>query len=87
MGPLTRQYDAMAIRTSAEAAQSLDGDVRVVVGVDGSEYGARALEFAAHEAAPRGALLEVVSAWREGLRASRGRMPPHANHARNPSIH
>ena len=42
-----------------------DGQLRVVVGVDGSECGRRALLFAAHEAALRGALLEVVSAYEE----------------------
>jgi nucleotide-binding universal stress UspA family protein len=36
----------------------------IVVGVDGSECGSKALEFAAAEAALRGARLRVVSAWR-----------------------
>jgi len=35
----------------------------IVVGVDGSEGGAAALEFAAEEAALRGARLRIVSAW------------------------
>ncbi|HEX3237365.1 MAG TPA: universal stress protein [Gaiellaceae bacterium] len=35
----------------------------IVVGVDGSEGGAAALEFAAEEAAFRGARLRVVSGW------------------------
>jgi nucleotide-binding universal stress UspA family protein len=35
----------------------------IVVGVDGSEGGAAALEFAAGEAAFRGARLRIVSAW------------------------
>jgi len=35
----------------------------IVVGVDGSEGGAAALEFAAREAAFRGAHLRVVAAW------------------------
>jgi nucleotide-binding universal stress UspA family protein len=35
----------------------------IVVGVDGSDGGASALEFAAGEAAFRGALLRIVSAW------------------------
>jgi len=35
----------------------------IVVGVDGSEGGAAALEFAAAEAAFRGARLRIVSAW------------------------
>jgi nucleotide-binding universal stress UspA family protein len=38
-------------------------ELRIVVGVDGSEYAFRALDFAAHEAALRGALLHVVSAY------------------------
>ncbi|MFZ0251427.1 MAG: universal stress protein [Acidimicrobiales bacterium] len=55
----------MVTPTSGAAAQNEDGGLRVVVGVDGSECGTRALEFAAHEAALRGALLEVVSAYEE----------------------
>jgi nucleotide-binding universal stress UspA family protein len=55
----------MATPTSSEGAQDNDGELRVVVGVDGSECGARALEFAAHEAALRGARLEVVIAYEE----------------------
>jgi nucleotide-binding universal stress UspA family protein len=35
----------------------------IVVGVDGSEGGAAALEFAASEAARRKALLRIVAAW------------------------
>jgi nucleotide-binding universal stress UspA family protein len=35
----------------------------IVVGVDGSDDGAAALEFAAGEAALRGARLRIVSAW------------------------
>jgi nucleotide-binding universal stress UspA family protein len=35
----------------------------VVVGVDGSEHSARALEWAAEEAELRGARVQVVSAW------------------------
>ena len=38
---------------------------RIVVGVDGSPCATRALEFAAHEAAHRGALLHVVSVFHE----------------------
>ena len=38
-------------------------DATIVVGVDGSEGGAAALEFAAGEPAFRGALLRIVSAW------------------------
>jgi nucleotide-binding universal stress UspA family protein len=39
------------------------GELRIVVGVDGSDGANRALEFAAHEAARWGALLHVVSAY------------------------
>jgi nucleotide-binding universal stress UspA family protein len=55
----------MPTPTSGDGAQNQDGELRVVVGVDGSECGTRALVFAAHEAALRGALLEVVSAYEE----------------------
>ena len=55
----------MSTPTSGEGVSNRDGELRVVVGVDGSECGGRALEFAAHEAALRGALLEVVSAYEE----------------------
>ena len=44
-------------------ASDADGELRVVVGVDGSECGTRALEFAADEGALRGAVLHVVSAY------------------------
>jgi len=37
--------------------------VRIVVGTDGSDCAGRAVEFAAHEAARWGALLEVVSVY------------------------
>jgi nucleotide-binding universal stress UspA family protein len=46
-----------------------DGELRIVVGVDGSECADRALEYAAHEAAQWGALLHVVSTYE---------MPPNA---------
>jgi nucleotide-binding universal stress UspA family protein len=39
------------------------GELRIVVGVDGSKCSDRALEFAAHEAARWGALLHVVGAY------------------------
>jgi nucleotide-binding universal stress UspA family protein len=45
-------------------AQGMD-ELRIVVGVDGSECATRALEFAAQEASRWGALLHVVSAYRE----------------------
>ena len=46
----------------------------IVVGVDGSEGGAAALEYAAGEAAFRGARLRVVSAWQVPVVA------PHGDH-------
>lgn len=36
----------------------------IVVGVDGSEGGRRALEWAVHEAASRGGTVQAVTAWR-----------------------
>jgi nucleotide-binding universal stress UspA family protein len=39
------------------------GTGTIVVGIDGSEHGARALEWAIDEAKLRGARLELVSAW------------------------
>jgi len=53
----------MATSMSGEGTRGDDGELRVVVGVDGSECGTRALAFAAHEAALRGAVLHVVSAY------------------------
>jgi nucleotide-binding universal stress UspA family protein len=44
----------------------------IVVGVDGSEGGAAALEFAAGEAAFRGARLRIVSAWQVPVVAAHG---------------
>ena len=49
--------------TSGGGTGDDDGELRVVAGVDGFECGTRALEFAAHEAALRGAVLHVVSAY------------------------
>jgi nucleotide-binding universal stress UspA family protein len=37
---------------------------RIVVGVDGSEGGRRALDWAIHEAAGRGATVQAVMSWR-----------------------
>jgi nucleotide-binding universal stress UspA family protein len=39
----------------------------MVVGVDGSEGGRRALEWAVHEAAARGGLVQAVAVWRWDL--------------------
>jgi len=46
------------------------GELRIVVGVDGSEYADQAVVFAAHEAARWGALLHVVSAYEVDPNAS-----------------
>ena len=46
------------------ASDSMD-EARIVVGVDGSECGTRALEFALEETARWDALLHVVSAYQE----------------------
>jgi nucleotide-binding universal stress UspA family protein len=48
----------------------------IVVGVDGSEGGAAALEYAASEAVFRGARLRVVSAWQMPLAAYGGDFAP-----------
>src|SRR5689334_15031478 len=48
----------------------------IVVGVDGSEGGAAALEFAAAEAAFRGARLRIVSAWEVPVAAYGGEFGP-----------
>jgi nucleotide-binding universal stress UspA family protein len=48
----------------------------IVVGVDGSEGGAAALEFAAEEAAFRGARLRIVSAWEVPVAAYGGGFAP-----------
>lgn len=53
----------MASSMSGAGTRNDDGELRVVVGVDGSECGTRALAFAAHEAALRGAVLHVVTAY------------------------
>ena len=63
--PVDQQHECMSTPTSSAASPEHAGELRVVVGVDGSECGTRALAFAAHEAALRGALLQVVSAYEE----------------------
>ncbi len=55
----------MTSATNGERPADHPSELRVVVGVDGSDCGTRALEFAAHEAAFRGALLHVVSAYED----------------------
>jgi nucleotide-binding universal stress UspA family protein len=39
-------------------------DHRIVVGVDGSDGGRRALAWAVHEAVTRGAVVQAVASWR-----------------------
>jgi nucleotide-binding universal stress UspA family protein len=51
----------------------------IVVGVDGSEGAAAALEFAAEEAALRKAPLRIVSAWEVPVAAYSGGFPPPLN--------
>ena len=49
-------------------------DYRIVVGVDGSEGGRRALRWALREAVARGATIQAIHAWRwDGVD-----LPPHA---------
>jgi len=52
-----------AATSAADGPGTSSGELRIVVGVDGSPCAERALEFAAHEAALRGALLHVVGAY------------------------
>jgi len=40
------------------------GDHRIVVGVDGTDGGRRALDWALHEAAARGSTVQAVMSWR-----------------------
>ncbi len=42
----------------------MNATYRIVVGVDGSDGGHRALRWAAHEAATRGGTVQAVTAWR-----------------------
>jgi nucleotide-binding universal stress UspA family protein len=49
-------------------------DRRIVVGVDGSDGGRQALQWAVHEADERGAVVQVVTAWRWDT----ADLPPHA---------
>lgn len=51
----------------------------IVVGIDGSEGGATALEFAAHEAALHQARLRVVTAWDIPYAAYAGGLMPPTN--------
>ncbi len=54
----------MPTSTSLNPPAGTNTEFRVVVGVDGSAFSERALVLAAYEAAIRGALLHVVSAYR-----------------------
>ncbi|HEX8803923.1 MAG TPA: universal stress protein [Acidimicrobiales bacterium] len=57
------------IHAGADAGPD-EGPGRVVVGVDGSEDGRRALTWALDEARARGAVLEVLHAWQPPLAAA-----------------
>lgn len=53
----------VAVIRADEAAAPPAGPPRVLVGIDGSDGSRRALQWAADEAAARGAVLEVVHGW------------------------
>jgi nucleotide-binding universal stress UspA family protein len=53
----------------------MNANYRVVVGVDGSEGGRRALRWAVREAASRGGTVQAISAWRWDTFD----LPPHAS--------
>jgi nucleotide-binding universal stress UspA family protein len=55
--------DPMTGDTNTVETHHGEGELRIVVGVDGSECAKRAVDFAAHEASRWGALLHVVSAY------------------------
>lgn len=52
----------------------MGSNYRIIVGVDGSEGGRRALAWAVHEAATRGGTVQAVTAWRW----DRSDLPPYA---------
>lgn len=56
-------HGSVASATNSDLPEESDFELRVVVGVDGSACARRALDLAAYEAALRGALLHVVSAY------------------------
>jgi nucleotide-binding universal stress UspA family protein len=53
----------MKTETNETKNRSHRGELRIVVGVDGSQCADQAVDFAAHEAARWGALLHVISAF------------------------
>jgi nucleotide-binding universal stress UspA family protein len=58
-----KDMTTLKITSPSQSATDQSGELRIVVGVDGSESATRALEFAVQEAAIRGALLQIVSAY------------------------
>ena len=53
-----------------EGVREMTGNYLIVVGVDGSDGGRRALDWAAHEAATRGGTVQAVIGWRwDGVEA------------------
>ena len=47
-----------------EGVREMTGNYLIVVGVDGSDGGRRALDWATREAATRGGTVQAVIAWR-----------------------
>jgi nucleotide-binding universal stress UspA family protein len=66
-GIAKREWTQMTNETSKGAHR---GELRIVVGIDGSPCADQAVEFAAHEAARWGALLHVISAFEVSPNAS-----------------
>lgn len=70
----------VVVGSASKAVES----ARIVAGVDGSELSTRALRWAAHEAAMRGAVLEVVNA--SGPARSRGAVSRSRSSSRSASL-